>query len=385
MSDKPIFLMVLNDLDWFWSHRLPLARAIQEKGYALHVVCAGAADDPKLKEMGVTGHDLTSAGTLLKTVLTIPVRIFEVGKLIHTLKPALVHGITLRFALYTGLAARAVRHGPVIFTVAGLGSLYSSPSLPLKIVRTLAWPFLKLAFAGKDRFIIFQNPDDQAILIRQNIVREDQTSLIRGSGVDLKEFPFVPEPPALKPKVLFSSRLIKEKGIYEFIAAAKHLLQKNIPAEFIVAGSVYPNNPRSIDQAEIEDWHARGVINWLGQVEDMQALLAETTLVVLPSYYGEGVPKMLLEAAATGRAIITCDMPGCREAVKHEVNGLLIPPQDVHALSDAIEALLDSKSKREEMGRAGRAHIESDFEVGVVVQRTLDVYARALNVKSETS
>lgn len=377
MSRQPHLLMVLNDMAWFWSHRLPLANAILERGWKLSLTSAGAADDKAVTDMGIEGFNLPTHGGHVNPLVLIT-RLFALARIIRQTKPDIIHAITLRYAFYTGLVCRVIGYGPIVFTIAGLGSLFSSKTAKMQILRFLIRPLLKLAFSGQDRFIIFQNPDDRKAMLDAGIVKEEQVALIRGSGVDLTEFPLQPLPQDEDPIILFTSRLVKEKGIHDFVEAARILKEKGARARFQVAGDIYPNNPNSLTTEEIQSFHDEGVIEWLGQCSGMPQVLASSYMIVLPSYYGEGVPKVLLEAAATGRPIITCDAPGCREAVQHEVNGLLVPPQNAQELAKAIESLLNDPAKAASLGQEGRRHVESDFTVETVVKRTLEVYDNAL-------
>lgn len=375
------FMMILNDIDWFWSHRLPLARAILDKGWSLHLATHGADQDLKLKKMGVTGGALPKHGRG-SDVLNQLGLMWGIYKNIKRCKPDIIHAITIRYAFYTGLVTRIIGYKPVVFTVAGLGSLYTAPGLKMKILRGVILPLLRFAFGGKDKFIIFQNPDDQKKMIDTNIVDVENTVVIRGSGVDITEFSYTPYKETEEaPIILFTSRLLKEKGIEDFIEAAQILKQEGINARFQVAGDVYPDNARSMTRGAMQAVHDTGVIEWLGQVSDMPDLLQRSMMVVLPSYYGEGVPKVLLEAASIGRPIITCDAPGCREAVEHDVNGVLVSPQNPQELAKEIRALVEDSQRRERYGLAGRKRMEEDFHADFVTQKTMDVYTHLLDIK----
>ena len=378
-SKNPVtFLMILNHIDWFWSHRLPLARAILDKGWNLHLATHSADQDKRLAEMKVKGCAMPAYGRGLNPVFLLT-QLYATYKIIRKTQPDIIHAITLRTAFYTGLVTRLIGYKPVIFTVAGLGSLYTAPGFKMKLIRFLALPLIRFAFGGKGKFIIFQNPDDQKAMLNSGIVTEEKSTIIRGSGVDLKEFSFSEYEETGEPIILFTSRLLKEKGITDFIAAARILKSKEVKAKFQVAGNVYPENARSMTREEMQSYHDEGVIEWLGQCDDMPDLLKRTMMVVLPSYYGEGVPKVLLETAAAGRPIISCDAPGCREAVEHEVNGLLVPPQSPEDLAEAITKLINDPEKRRCYGAAGRRRVEEDFHVDAVVSRTIAVYERLLS------
>lgn len=373
------FLMILNDMAWFWSHRLPLARGIMAGGWELSVATAQAAGDQKMHAMGVRGIDLPDPVNILSHI-KIPLAIYRVIK--HE-QPDIVHAITIRHAFYTGIVTRLMNYKPVVFTIAGLGSLFTSQTLKARLLRPIVITLFCFAFARDGIHIIFQNEDDRAGMLDAGVIDIERTTVIRGSGVDITEFPFTTDPNDPAPVVLFVSRLLKEKGIYEFVEAARMLKKQGSPARFVVAGDFYPKNPHSLDPAVMDRWVKEGVIEWLGLAKDMPEQLKRATLVTLPSYYGEGVPKALLEAAAVGRAIVTTDMPGCREAVKDQYNGLLVPARDARALAEAIGKLLGNPMLRQTMGRNGRHYIEQDFTVESVVSRTLAVYNRLLNTQED--
>lgn len=372
------FLMILNHIDWFWSHRLPLARGILDKGWDLHLATHTADQNARLGDMNVTGHAMPPYGRGFNPAALF-MQLYALYQLIKQTKPDVIHAITIRTAFFAGLITRFMGYKPVTFTVAGLGSLYTAPGLKMKIIRLIVLPLIKFAFGGAGKFIIFQNPDDQQAMVNAGVIAKDRNVIIRGSGVDLTEFPFSEyEDGEDEPIILFTSRLLKEKGIEEFIRAAKHLKSQGVNARFQVAGDVYPDNARSMTRAEMQHAHDVGIIEWLGQCGDMPDLLRRSMMVVLPSYYGEGVPKVLLETAAIGRPIITCDSPGCREAVEHDVNGILVAPQDTKELAVAIKELINDPRRRKRYGEAGRKRVEEDFHVDAVVSRTLEVYDRLL-------
>lgn len=378
-SSKDIkFLMILNHIDWFWSHRLPLAKAIMGKGWQLNVATHGAERDIKMKEMGVSGRALPQHGKSLDVVAQLKL-MCGMYKNIKELQPDIIHVITIRYAFYAGIVTRLMGYKPVAFTVAGLGSLYTAPGLKMRVIRFFALPIFRFAFGGKGKFIIFQNPDDQKAMLDSNIVKAEQTTVIRGSGVDLTEFPYEAYVENDEtPIILFTSRLLREKGITDFIEAARILQKKGVKARFVVAGDVYEDNARSLSKTEMQGYHDEGVIEWLGHCNDMPDLLRRAMMIVLPSYYGEGVPKVLLETAAIGRPIVTCDAPGCREAVEHEVNGVLVAPQSPEEIAEAIDMLMSDPEKRHCYGAAGRKRVEEDFHVDSVVNRTMGVYAKLL-------
>lgn len=365
-------LYVINHPDWFWSHRLPLVTGARDAGYKVMVAMPGGASDKRLTEMGFTGFNLPEAkgpGGAVKTILAL-------RTLIAAQEPDIVHAITLKYAFMTGLAVRIAGHKSVrvVHTVAGLGYLFSGEGAKPGVLRTVIGPFLKPALGSKNMRVIFQNPDDLEILVRRGFVKQERTALIRGSGVDTNVF--MPREGAEEtlPIVLMPTRLVRDKGIWVFVEAARLLKSDGAGARFQIAGGVSASNPLALTEAEMRALCADGAVEWLGRVTDMPGLLSRAALVAYPSYYREGVPKVLLEAAAMGKAIVTTDHPGCREAVADGVNGLLFPVKDARACAQAIRALLDDPARRAAMGQAGRKRAVAAFDARLIVAQTLKVY-----------
>jgi glycosyltransferase involved in cell wall biosynthesis len=234
----------------------------------------------------------------------------------------------------------------------------------------------------KARYIV-QNPDDRDLLLQENMARPDQVRVIPGAGVDLDRFPVRPEPePGPEgPTVLTHSRLLWDKGIGDLARAAAILREQNVAIRFLLAGEPDPCNPTSIPESALRAWQDQGLIHWLGRRNDIPDLLAQSHLACLPTFYREGVPLSLIEAAAAGRAIITCDCPGARETVDPGRSGLLVPPRDPQALARALAELAADTERRRAMGRAGRARAENLFAKDRIIDQTLEVYAELLGRK----
>lgn len=360
-------LYIINHMDWFWSHRLPLAQGAKDAGMSVTIACTDAQSDEKLVQHGFAGRALPSEN-LLKTIAAT-------RQILKKTKPDIVHAITLKYAFITGLAALGL-DVKCVHTIAGLGYLFSGEGLKPKILRTLIAPFLKLAF--KNSQLIFQNPDDMNLLINRNIATAAQSHLIRGSGVDTIQFPFIEEPQTDTPLVIMPTRLVHEKGVQIFIDTAQILKERGVNARFQIAGGISQSNPNAISEPEMRNMIAASneAAEWLGKVTDMPALYAQASIIAYPSYYREGIPKVLLEAASTGRAIITTDHPGCREAVDHSENGMLVPVKNAAAIADAIEQLLNDPKRRSIMGQASRQKAEQEFDVKLIVAQTLKVYKK---------
>lgn len=374
---KGKFLLIVNDMAWFWSHRLPLAKDILKNGWELHLATNDAENDPEIGKLGIAGHNLPPHKSSLNPLNQLLLAYKIMQALVET-KPDIVHAITVRHAFFTGIASRFARTPYAVFTLAGLGPLFSSDDPKIRAIRAVIVPLFKIAFGGKGRFVIFQNPDDAKALVRAGAVSKEQCAIIRGSGVDPAQFAYTPEPANDVPVILFSSRLLKAKGIGEYVHAARILKSKGIEARFQIAGDIYAGNHDSVTREELDDWIAEGSVEWLGHRADMPQLMAAANIVTLPSYYGEGVPKVLLEAASTGRAIVTTDMPGCRETIEDGQTGILVEPKNAWSLAEGLEKLLKDKNLREEMGKKGRARIEKDFTIETVNARTLAVYKKVM-------
>lgn len=365
-------LYILAETNDFWSSRLPLAFAAKEKGCEIHLAAPGAADDLVLREFGFHGHDLPPAQNGFSIFAAVK-NVFAIKKLLRELKPDIAHTFTLKYSLLTGLATCCTKNTRHVFTIAGLGYLFSGSDFKSKILLCIAAPFLKYALR-KAKTVTFQNSDDMQILTSQNFVRSENAVLIRGSGVDLQKFAPRGDAESDLPLILLPTRLIHDKGISVFIAMAEILKKRQIPARFQVAGGTTEHNPLAITKAEMERMVAGSNVEWIGRVDDMPALYASATLIVYPSWYREGIPRVLLEAAAMGKVIITTDHPGCRDAVIHNETGLLVPVKNAKETANAVEAILTNPALRKKMESAGRALAEQEFSVDKVVMRTMKVY-----------
>lgn len=366
---KQKLLFVINHMDWFWSHRLPLAKGAQDAGWDVSVCATGAEADEKLEKNGFHGINLGAS----------PFKILaDIFRIIREEDPDLIHVITLKYAFLAGLVSRFYPKVKIVHTIAGLGYLFISDGFKPKLLRFFIGPFLKFALKHPRAQIIFQNPDDQELLVKRGFVNPEQIHLIKGSGVDLVEFPHIPEPQNEKPVIVMPTRLVHNKGVAVFIEAAKIVTANGVEAVFQVAGGPVSNNPLGISEDEMNEMIKDSPVEWLGRVSDMPALYASSNLIVYPSYYGEGVPKVLLESGATGRAIITTDHAGCREAVEHGKSGLLVPIKNAEVTAAAIELLIKDVKKRQDMGNASREFAAKEFSVERVVSLTLDVYKTAM-------
>ncbi len=345
--------------------RLPLAYGAKEQGYDVTIGLIGGGET--LGDFKTVNLPKPS-GTLNSFSLINVAR-----KAIKAEKPDLLHTVTIKYAFICGLASLFLHHKK-IYTMAGLGYLFYGTGIKAALLQMLLSPLLILVLRGKNTSLIFQNPDDLELMRRQGYVKENNAFLVRGSGVDLKKFQYTPEPKNEIPLILMPTRLVQEKGIDIFIEAARILKNKKINAKFQIAGGETTHNPKAISAQKMETMVKDNPVEWLGRVDDMPALLSKANLIIYPSHYGEGIPRVLLESCAAGRAIVTTDHPGCREAVNHNENGILVPIKNPQATAEAIEELLNNENKRHSMGKNSRARAENEFDINSIVKKTLAVY-----------
>jgi glycosyltransferase involved in cell wall biosynthesis len=306
---------------------------------------------------------------------------WHLARLLRRERPDLLHSFTVKCAIYGALAARVARVPAVVNAVAGMGYVFTSDGAKARALRPLVKLLLRMTLGHRRSLLILQNPDDAVAFSEARLIAPDRVRMIRSSGVDTSRFRPVDPAPATdgRLRVLLAARLLWEKGVQEFVHAAEHLRAQGRDVEFVLAGTPDPGNPRSATQADAQGWNDAGLVTWLGHVDDMPSLLRTVHVMVLPSYYREGVPKSLIEAAACGLAIITTDLPGCREVVaEHGSDGLHVAPRDALALAQRIGMLDDDRALLERLGRCARQRALSDFDERLVIQRTVDVYSELL-------
>ena len=376
-DSAPKLLYVVNIPRFFLSHRLPLARAARDAGYEVQVA-ASSEDEASVAQIVAAGfpfHGLPLSQHGLNPFRELAT-LLALRQLYVKLKPDLLHHVSIKPVIYGGIAARLSGCRAIVGAMSGLGYVFVSDDRKAKLLQMLSQPAFKLALSGKGTRLIFQNPDDQRLFVERGIITREKTLLIRGSGVD--EQRFCPQAENLQnlPVVLFAGRLLWQKGVGDFVEVARRLRGKAI---FRVVGYEESTSPLNVAAAQLQAWQEQGLIEWLGKRDDMPAVYADSNIVCLPSTYGEGVPKVLIEAAACGRACVTTDTPGCREIVRHEVNGLCVPPNDIDALTAAVERLIAQPDERRKMGEAGRRIVLEGFTLQQVVDETLALYRALLN------
>lgn len=366
-------LFVVNDTAIFASHRLPVAVAASRAGYEVHLAALDTGALEVLRDHDIRFHPLHVDRTGLNPLNDLRMAL-ELAGAVRKVRPTLMHTVTIKPVLYGGIVARLLGVPSLVSAVTGLGQVFTDQKSMPRPIRALVRALYRLALGHKNSCTIFQNPDDRAFMVGAKLVSIDRTALIRGSGVDMTCFAPRPEPP--RPAVvILPARLLWDKGIGEFVDAARILRAAGLEARLALVGEPPPHNRDSVPRETIEGWVREGLVEWWGHQSDMPAVYARCHVVCLPSYYGEGVPRALIEAAACGRPIVTADTPGCREVVRDGVNGFLVPPRAARPLADALRELLLDASRCEAMGRRGRDLAVAEFSVEHVVEATLRVYA----------
>lgn len=364
-------LFVTNKTGSFLSHRLPIAEAARAAGFEVGVACPADDDAERVRELGFAFHAIPlgrSSANPLRELHSV----WALVRLFRRVRPDVVHLVTMKPNLYGGVAARVAGVARVVNAISGLGYMFLAKGALARLRRWLVLLAYRLAFRHPGRVVIFQNPDDRDEFRRHRLLDAKHSVLIKGVGVNTVEFAPTPEP-AGPVTVVLPSRLLRDKGVVEFADAARRLRSAGTRARFVLVGDTDAGNPASLDDGEVERWVDEQILEWWGWREDMPHVLGCAHVVCLPSYR-EGLPKVLIEAAACGRPIVTCDVPGCREIVRHDENGLLVPARDADALAEALDRLIADRGLRERLGRAGRARVEAEFSQEHVVRETLRLY-----------
>ena len=370
-SRRKRLLITVNSAGSFISHRLPLALAARKEGYEVHVATSSGPDVDAILAAGLIHHviPLSRSGMNLKSEFQTVVALF---RLFVKVKPDVVHLVTIKPVLYGGISARMAGVPGVVAAISGLGFVFMNSGIKVALVRLLVIQVYRRAFGKRNLKVIFQNPDDCAVIMKQTGLQRSKVVMIRGSGVDLASFKVEPLPQGI-PVVAMAARLLRDKGVHEFVEAATLLRRRGINARFWLVGVPDPGNPTSVNEDELDAWRSAGIVELLGHRNDIESVFAQAHMVLLPSYR-EGLPKVLLEAAACGRAVITSNVPGCRDAVEVGVTGLLVPPRDSKALAVAVEHLIRNPQLCEDMGLAARQLAEREFSIEKIVSEHLSVY-----------
>lgn len=369
-------VLLFANTEWYlFNFRQSLARALREAGHDVLLVSPDGPFGGKLRELGYRWEPAPMVRRSLN-----PMREYNLvqwlRRLIEREQVDLVHSFTIKPAVYGSIAARLAGVTARVNAVAGMGYVFTSNAPRALALRPVIRSLFRYALDGEGARLILQNPDDVAMFARARLVNSDQLRLIPGSGVDCSRFTPAQRghsPTGVRFRVVLPARLLWDKGLAEYVAAARLLRARAAAIDFLLAGEPDPGNPAAVPESEVRGWVDEGVVQWLGHVNDMPALFHSVDAVVLPSYR-EGLPKGLIEAAACALPLVTTDVPGCRDVVTHNEDGLLVPMKNAHALADAIARLQADPELCCRLGAAARQKALSHFDERSVIERTLNVY-----------
>ncbi|HYR27990.1 MAG TPA: glycosyltransferase family 4 protein [Thermoanaerobaculia bacterium] len=370
-------VIVVPDARFFVTHRMALALAAKARGYDVHVATNAGAEVPQIIAAGLAWHRVRG-GPLRQKPWNDLLTLLDLLALYRRLKPSLVHHVTLKPAVYGTLAARINRIPAVVNTIPGLGEVFVAHTPGDRFWRAIVLALFRTVVRHRRMKVIVQNADDLRTLLGTGAVKEEQTALIWGSGVD-PDLWRLPPPPVRVPAVTCASRIVETKGIGEFAAAARLLRSRGVEARFLLAGDRDTGNSKAYSDATFGTLLAGGAVEYLGWRASMLDLYAETDIVCLPSWGGEGVPKALIEASSCELPVVTTDVPGCRDLVRHGESGFVVPPRTVEPLADALQALIEDAELRRRMGKRGREIVVERFSLQTVLDATLAVYDELLS------
>lgn len=345
-----------------------LIAALQENGLRVVVACPGLNENAhvmnELQRRNVEAHDIPLSRSSLNFVDDL-ISLGAMHSLIRQVRPDTVLAYTIKPVVYGLLASYLCRVPGRYALITGLGYAFGEGrGVKHSLVNMVARQLYHVA-TTMATLVFFQNRDDEELFRKLGIMSESVTSVVvNGSGVDLERFSETPIP-AGEPTFLLAARLIREKGVGEYVAAARRVKRRYPDAKFLIAGEL-DSNPDSITEKELNDWIAEGIVEYLGFIEDIRGAIARASVYVLPSYYREGIPMSILEAMAMGRPVITTEAPGCRETVVHGVNGYLVPKRSVEAIESAMLRFIDFPEQIPVMGSRSRCMAEERFDVNKV-------------------
>ncbi|MCU1348750.1 MAG: hypothetical protein JWO56_1780 [Acidobacteria bacterium] len=368
-------LFVGNHAGFFISHRLPIASGARSAGYDVHIATPRSKHVPRLIDGGLTWHELPLSRSGMNPIAEVAT-LRRIYRLYRDLEPDLVDHVSPKPVLYGTIAARLAHVPAVVNQISGLGHVFAVGSSP--VLRAFVSLLYRFALRHPNMRVFVESRDHRRLFVTErHWVSERECLLGPVGGVDVDAFR--PHPSRVgEVTVLLASRMLYTKGVVEFVNAARIVKERGLHVRFILVGEPDPANRRSIPLTVLRRWDAEGLIEYRGRSENMPAVFAEADIVCLPTYYGEGVPKVLMEAGACALPVVTTDWPGCRDVVEDGVNGVLVPIRDAASLAQAIARLASDRVLREAMGSRGRERVLAHYTTSDAVASTLEVYQELL-------
>ncbi len=370
-------ILLIANTDWYlYNFRLSLGKCLRDRGFDVVFVSPKGDFVTEIVKNGFRfiewniGRKSTSIIGELKSL-------FQLRKIYAIEKPILVHHFTIKPVIYGSISARFCGVPGIVNSVTGLGYIFLAKNLKGKFLRSIVFPLYKLALSRSKIFNIFENKFDQEIFIKYGFANQNTSVIINGVGVDEEFFYPSPDPKRDTPLVVLPARMLYDKGVKTLVEATR-ILKSKTRLRVALVGDVDPGNPSSIDVSTLKRWEQEGLIEWWGFQKNMREIYQECSIVTLPSL-GEGLPTVLIEAAACGRPIVATEVPGCRDVVQDQKNGFLVPVNNPEALADAILVLLNDPDLRARMGKVGRDLVVEKFTEKQINSETLAIYEKVLN------
>ena len=374
MKKKIFFLSNLDS--FFLSHRIDIGKKMLKEGYEVHIGTEFTKYEKDFVKLGFKTHKINfyrNSFNFLKGIHSI----IQIFFLLKRIKPDILHLISLKPIIFGGLISFVSPVKYLILSVTGLGSMFIDNNYFSKIRKTIFNFLFKLIFLFPNLKVILQNNDDLNYLVKNSKLKKKDVEIIRGSGINLNLFRYSKIPKGTF-TILMASRIIRDKGIFEYIEAIKYLKKIKFNAKFMLIGDIDTENPSAIPNSLIKKWERKKLIKYLTHQIDIKKYIKKSSLVVLPSYR-EGFPKILMEAAACGRAVITTNAPGCRDAVINYITGIKVPVKNSYAIANAILNISKKRNLLKKMGKRARLHAEKNFDINDVVSKHLYIYKKFIN------
>lgn len=366
-------LLIVNSPKFFLSHWLGIALASRAMNMDIQIATRYEDGEiEKIESYGFKVHIIPLSRSGLNFISEFYL-LLKLIKIIRQVRPSTVHLITIKPVIYGGIASRICRIPNVVAAVTGLGYVFLNKGKSSVLLRSIVKFLYKISLSYRKVTVVFENNEDRSNFIILGIIKEKRCVVVDGAGVDLNSYPHLPDPP--KPvKIIFASRLLKDKGILELLESIEACMTLNVEAEFVIAGDLDSENPASLTEEECHSMQRLENLRYLGYRNDIPKLFSESHVVVLPSYR-EGLPKVLIEAAACGRAVITTDVPGCKHAIVPNVTGLLVEVRNSTSLTNAIINLVNDDAKRIRFGMAARKLAEEKYSLERISEKYVGLYA----------
>lgn len=369
----------VNSAWYFELHWLERGKAALDAGYDVYVL-ANFSDSLLYDRLMSEGFKCINSAIREKTISPFSFindtrRTF---KILNLIEPDIIHNITIKPGVIGSLWAK-MKNKRLVYSFVGLGRIFENKKVFYIVIKNFIVLLYRYLFSATDCKIIFEHKEDQDKVLFLTKVKRDKTIVIDGAGIDVASFSYTEEEKHEKAKVLFASRMLWSKGLSDLIRAKKILHLKGVEFDILVAGIIVEDDSDAIDIKQIEDWHRSGDIIWLGKRNDINILIKDVNVVALPSIYPEGIPRIILEAGAVGRACIVYDIGGCSSLIKNGYNGFVVAKQNVNELAEKLGELIIFDEERYQMGLNARENIIKKYSSNIIIKETLSVYEKLLS------